>query len=76
MQWKHLLSLGGRDLDIEGISGSLYHAIRESFPVNEVPEHIVQKYKELEILLNNSSERIQKLLQALDAEGTTPPGRD
>lgn len=75
MLWKHLLSIGGRDLDIEAISGSFYHAIRESFPVNEVPEHIMQKHKELEILLNNSSERIQKLLKALDDAGAIPPER-
>ena len=54
--------IGGRDTDIAQIGYSLMQKIKDSFPINGVPEHIRNEVDTLIKKLEDEEESIQQLI--------------
>lgn len=66
MSKKHYpLEIGGRDVDISQIGFTLRSALRDAFPINEVPVALKDKADALVALLVSSEQEIELFIDAV-----------
>jgi len=55
--------IGGSSTDVSSIGYSITDAVKDWFPINEVPQEIVDKLEELQIALNVSDVMIEAFIR-------------
>lgn len=58
-------SIGGRDTDVSQIAWSLEHTIKNMFPINQVPEELTIKLKDLRGLCENCEKQIEAFISLM-----------
>ena len=60
--------IGGRDTDVSQIAFSLSHRVREMYPINKVPNELVDKLNELEDVCSNCEKVIADTINLISDE--------
>ena len=58
-------SIGGRDTDIANMAGTFKNRAKEIFPINQVPQELVDSIQVLEELLKTSENRIEDVIELM-----------